>query len=222
VTSRRRATLARAALARATPGRCKASGPLPKARAQSIAEDPLRADPPFEAPVPLGAGRRVGACARPLLPGIAGTRVAPSPAAAAGRGPGLPARCLPQGVAPGGGPPGGAASRLSAGADPLFREGGACLCQQCDLYIQNPSRPSAGRWAQRRGIRPHAAGLRALVRGRAAGEYVAALLPLLGQAGRHLLPWTHGRVGTAWGERRLEGQGCPGIHQEPARLDMAQ
>jgi hypothetical protein len=44
---------------------------------------------------------------------------------------------------------------------PLLREGGARLCQSCDLYIQNPSRTRVCRWAQRRGIRPHVAGLRA-------------------------------------------------------------
>jgi hypothetical protein len=214
--------------------------------------------------VPLGAGRRVGACARPsrppclwgrvgalgpvparsdtprrsgrawaldrpLLPRIAGRAdglpagAAPPPSAAAGRGPVLPTRCLSQGA-------GLQTEGLSPALPPAYRPalppfqgGGASFCQQWHLSLQKRlwtaclpmGHPDGGS-----GHLPPASGPR--VRGHAAGKYVVASLPLLGQAGRHFLPWTHGRVGTAWGERRLEGQGCPGIHQEPARLDMAQ
>jgi hypothetical protein len=176
---------------------------------------------PARSDTPRRSGR-ARALDRPLLPRIAvradgrPAGAAPPSSAAAGRGPVLPTRCLPQGVSYRRRASRGRASRrrwppLSAGAHPPFQEGGEHVsASNAICHYKSPSRPRACRWAQRRGIRPYAAGLRALVRGRAAGKYVAALLPLLGQAGRHLLPRTDGRVGTAWGERRLEGDAPSG------------
>jgi hypothetical protein len=162
-------------------------------------------------PDPIRSGGRAWALDRPLLPRIAGTRVAPSPPAAAGRGPVLPARCLLQGMAPEGGPPGGAGLRLSASADPPFQGGGEHVSASNGICIYKTSlshAPADGPNGGEFGPVPPAS--RPRVRGRAAGEYVAALLPLLGQAGRRLLPRTDGKPRTAWEERRLEGDAPSG------------
>jgi hypothetical protein len=79
----------------------------------------------------------------------------------------LPARCLPQGGRPpGGGSVTGAALGTPAGADPPFQggfsgRGDLALASNAICHYKSPSRPRACRWAQRRGIRPYAAGLKA-------------------------------------------------------------
>jgi hypothetical protein len=157
---------------------------------------------------PRGPTRGVGACARPIPyaqavgpgPGIGPAALAAhrrnrggpspicgdkggfSPIRRGGTRTGAPGLMSPAGGGPPeGGPPGGAALRFRPALIPLLREGGARLCQPWHLYVQKPlsaaclpAGPPAEdlaicRWPQSPG------------EGRAAGKYVAASLPLLGQ-----------------------------------------
>jgi hypothetical protein len=147
---------------------------------------------------PRGPTRGVGACARPIRcaqavgpgPGVGPTacfayrrdRGSRSPIRRGGTRTGAPGPVSPSGRGPPEeGPPGGAALRLSAGADPPFQGGGSTLLPVMAFVrtkVPLGRVPAGGPPGGESGHMPPAS--RPQVRGHAAGEYVAASLPLLG------------------------------------------